>query len=100
MLTEKELNKFANKFKKEFGEQTTAYYMSFSHVYLTNGFQISKELFDDGQEDYKPARTHACLRFGYWCWPNLLEHPSDVINFVIVTIKHYVKAITTQTSKS
>lgn len=27
-------------------------------------------------------RTHTCLRWGYWCWKNLFEHPKDLLVYL------------------
>lgn len=53
----------------------------FKHMYLKSGFDLSKEMTSDGKEYIAPTR-HACLRFGYWCWKNVLDHPLDILVFI------------------
>lgn len=37
--------------------------LTYDHIYLTDGFSISKGITEDGKE-YKPKRRHACHQFG------------------------------------
>jgi hypothetical protein len=51
------------------------YTTTFTHAYLTAGFSPDA------------PKTHACLRFGYWCTSNALEHPLLAIRFLIRKMK-------------
>ena len=61
----------------------TAY---FDHLYVTSGFDISKEMITNGKE-YKASQRHYCLKNGFWCWSNLLEYPLDLITYLKIKLK-------------
>lgn len=45
--------------------------VSYWHTYKLSGFMDKKG-------------RHDCLRSGYWCWRNLLEHPLDLVKYLKV----------------
>jgi len=47
------------------------YKSPFQHAYLLNGF------FPGSQ------RTHACLRYGIWCWSNAVSNPKMAISYLM-----------------
>jgi hypothetical protein len=65
---------------------TKIYTATFNHVYLTNGFAISSELTHD-KKPFIPTKTHACLRFGYWCWKNFWEHPQGLFAYLKLKLR-------------
>lgn len=65
--------------------QAQGYIAYFKHVSNINGFAIK------GQPE--PEKRHACLRYGYWCWENLREYPSDLLLYIIVETKHYINLL-------
>jgi len=44
--------------------------LTYQHINLVSGFSSDAK------------RTHACLRFGNWCWKDALEHPLDILIYL------------------
>ncbi len=64
----------------------------FDHMYLTNGFAVSKELIEGkAKRDYHKKSTHACLYFGFWCWSNLWDHPEYLKYYIQGKIHTIIK---------
>lgn len=58
------------------------YQVTFNHAYYYNGFDISKEMTEDGKEYHPKRGRHACLKMGYWCWKNAFENPLLAVKFL------------------
>ena len=66
-LTEKQLVKMI----KDAFESCIVEELKADHYYLTSGFTAKPH-----------SGRHTCLRWGYWCWKNLFEHPQDLLVYL------------------
>lgn len=68
----------------KYEDPTMLYHTTFSHIYFTSGFAISKQMAKKIglKEEYIPKSTHGCLVCGYWCWQNAKEKPGDVFGYL------------------
>lgn len=57
---------------KEVEEATDSYIVYYQHSYLASAWDLSK-------------RRHYCLKFGDWCWKNALDHPLDLISYLLTS---------------
>lgn len=65
---------------------TEIYHTTFQHIYFTTGFYIDAA-YTENKEAYIPAKSHACLRCGYWCWQNAKERPQDILHYATRPIR-------------
>jgi hypothetical protein len=70
------------------GEEGLVHTITYQHIYLNNGFSISKAIFG-GKKDFKPKKTHACIQFGKWCDMQIREEGEKAI--ILYLRKHKIR---------